>query len=342
MRRKTRSGKTMREEFIRPRKIFSQFLAITKSDISRYFRKVTKRRIKCPACLNSQTRFVFKKEGFAFESCTKCKTLFVNPRATIDSFYSFYERGRSVKFLADVAFKKTLRARQHWVNKPRIELVNELISTYYRQRSNITLVDIGAGNGMFCKDVIESCPKKLRVIAVEPSPPAQQNCHNNGLLVINKPFEAVTEKDLPRDGRRIFTCFELMEHLPDPNTFFAACRKLLSKNDLFVFTTLNGLGFDIQLLWDKHRCVCPPHHLNFFNPGAVRILLRRHRFKVIKLYTPGRLDVDIVQNDIQKLLGQRFWRHFFSNLDLEGCQEFQHLLQKYSLSSHMVTVASRC
>ena len=181
----------MREELIRPRKMFAKFLNITKKDVVRYFNHVPRRRIKCPACLSANTKLMFKKEGFNFDSCTNCRTLFVNPRPDVKAFDRFYQSGLSVRFLADVAYKKTLNARRRWVTQPKIELVNGLISSYYREDSRVTLIDIGAGNGTFCKDLYRSTTKKLHVMAVEPSPPAVQNCRNNGLLVINKPFEAV-------------------------------------------------------------------------------------------------------------------------------------------------------
>ena len=44
------------------------------------------------------------------------------------------------------------------------------------------------------------------------------------------------------------TCFELFEHLYDPKYFLKKIYKLLNKNGIFYFTTLNGMGFDIQML----------------------------------------------------------------------------------------------
>ena len=60
-------------------------------------------------------------------------------------------------------------------------------------------------------------------------------------------------------------------------------------------TTLNGRGFDILLLWNKSKSIAPPLHLNFFNPGSIRILLEKIGFQILEISTPGKLDWDIVE-----------------------------------------------
>ena len=38
-----------------------------------------------------------------------------------------------------------------------------------------------------------------------------------------------------------------------------------NSGDSFIFTTLSGMGADIQTLWEDSKAVSPPMHLNFIN-----------------------------------------------------------------------------
>ena len=83
------------------------------------------------------------------------------------------------------------------------------------------------------------------------------------LAVIEKFLEQVSLVDLP-DGPKAFVSFELFEHLHSPTAFLEHLEGLMTGGDLFFFTTLSGVGVDIQALWADSKSISPPHHLNFF------------------------------------------------------------------------------
>ena len=61
----------------------------------------------------------------------------------------------------------------------------------------------------------------------------------------------------------------------------------MQKNDMFIFTTLFGTGLDIQVLWEHSPSVSPPpHHLNFFNPSSIKIILEKTGFECVDKKTP--------------------------------------------------------
>ena len=45
----------------------------------------------------------------------------------------------------------------------------------------------------------------------------------------------------------------------------------------------------------------------FLNPRSVEILLKEIGFKVIEISTPGKLDIDIMNNNIDKIKA-KFWK----------------------------------
>jgi hypothetical protein len=112
----------------------------------------------------------------------------------------------------------------------------------------------------------------------------------------------------------------------------------MKKGDLFIFTTLSSIGVDIRALWEKSKSVSPPHHLNFLNPNSMKILLERTGFKFLEATTPGKLDIDIMDNN-RSDLHDRFWEAFSSLATPEDKSKMQKLISELGFSSHMMIVA---
>jgi hypothetical protein len=117
-------------------------------------------------------------------------------------------------------------------------------------------------------------------------------------------------------------------------------RKLMNKEDLFIFTTLSSTGVDILTLWNNSRSVNPPHHINFFNPRSIAIFLKKHKFEIVDISTPGKLDIDILEND-KSLIRDRFWKTFFMSANEADKVKMQNLISDLNFSSHMMVICKR-
>lgn len=330
----------IKEKNIRPQKLYGEFLKLAKNDCYKFFGNARLKRIACPACLNNKTSIAFNKYMFTYEVCNGCKTLFVNPRAQTSLFDKYYREGESIKSLAKL-YKETNAERKKFVYENQISLIKNKINNLYKNNKPLSLIDIGAGYGTFCSEFARRCDRKLYTCAIEPSPTMAQACRGKGIPTINKPLELVGKSDIKTDYKKIFTCFELVAHLADPGGFFLSLNKIMDKKEIFIFTMINGLGFDIQLLWECSQSVHPPHHLNFFNPRSIKFVLKRYGFRELEVTTPGRLDIDIVLNCFDGVKEKRFWSYFFNGLGKAGRGELQRLIREKNLSSHMVVVAQK-
>ncbi|MBK7564332.1 MAG: hypothetical protein IPI21_08575 [Propionivibrio sp.] len=58
----------MREEEIRPRSVFEEYLRLAALDADVYFGNSEKQAVLCPACA-TQGNFAFRKHGFSYEEC---------------------------------------------------------------------------------------------------------------------------------------------------------------------------------------------------------------------------------------------------------------------------------
>ena len=323
----------MQEKEIRPKKIFNRFLNLAERDVKKFFNGKRKK-IKCVAC-NENGKFSFKKNGFVYCLCSYCKTLYVSPRPNEIAFSNYYTKSSSIKFLANILYKKTQKLRRRKIWKPKAKIIAEKLKKY--KIKNFRYIDVGGGYGTFAEEISKYTKKKI--IVIEPSPFMAEECRKKKLNVIQKFLENVKKEDLPKN-KRCFTSFELLEHLHNPSKFVKNLSKLMNKKDIFVFTTLSSTGLDISTLWERSRSINPPHHINFFNPKSIKFFLKRFGLKIINISTPGKIDIDIMENDIN-FISDRFWKNFLNNATKYEKLKMQELISKSNLSSHMMVICKK-
>lgn len=324
----------MKEEEIRPQKIFDEYLRLAKQDTDIYFGEVEKVSGTCPAC-ETVGEPAFVKYGFTYETCPNCLSLFVNPRPVVEAFAKYYTESPSSKYWASTFYKETAAARREKLWKPKVRLIRETLENYVA--AHHTLIDIGGGFGLFAEEFRSLCGQAP--IVIEPGPDLAAACREKSLSVIEKFLEEVVATDLP-EGPKAFVSFELFEHLHDPATFLRQLNGLMASGDLFIFTTLSGNGVDIQALWEDSKTVTPPHHLNFLNPQSVGLLLTRLGFENLAVTTPGKLDIDILANN-RAAIKDRFWRTFVASATEFEKAAWQEMIAATGWSSHMMVVCRK-
>lgn len=320
----------MKEEDIRPQKVFDEYLRLAALDADKYFSKSPRQPVLCPAC-GTQGVYSFSKHGFSYEECPVCQTLFVSPRPPAQDFFRYYQGSDSAKFFATTFYRETAEARREKLWRPKAAMIRETLQKYGAHQHS--LIDIGGGYGILAEEYERLTGKKVTVI--EPGSELAQICRQKGLLVIESFLENVAMGQLPA-GPKVFVSFELFEHLHDSEMFLRHLYTLMRPGDVFLFTTLSGLGLDIQVLWDESKSISL-QHLNFFNPKSVRLLIERIGLRVLKVNTPGRLDIDILNNN-RNQIKDRFWRNVVADASPEEMQDWQDFIAGHDRSSHMHVV----
>lgn len=324
----------MKEEDIRPKAMFDEYLALAAKDAEAFFGSGDRVHIDCPAC-GAAGVAAFVKSGFAYDECPECLTLYVNPRPRPEAFSTYYREAPSTRFWATTFYRETAEARREKLWKPKAQRILETMQAHLPDPDQATVIDIGGGYGIFAEEIARLT--KRAPIVIEPGPALAQVCRDKGLHVIEAFLEDVSPDDLP-PGPRVFVSFELFEHLQNPADFVTSLQRKMEPGDLFIFTTLSGVGADIQALWEASKSVSPPHHLNFFNPKSATLFLEALGLDVLAATTPGQLDVDIMCNSADQLK-DRFWRTMATYLSDEDRARMQRNLAELGLSSHMMIVA---
>ena len=278
---------------------------------------------------------LFKKKNFTYFQCLHTKTIFANPRLKPQLLERFYSDTESSRYWLNNFFLPKLNVRINKIIRPNVNFFSSNFKKYNKKK----ILDIGAGLGIFLLELKKKWPK-ANLFAVEPSKLMANRCRSNNIRV----FESTLERtNFKKEKFGVITCFEIFEHLYDPKFFLKKIYKLLKKNGIFYFTTLNGMGFDIQILGKNSHQIYPPHHINFFNPTSLEILLKKIGFKILLIDTPGKLDLSIVENNLSLLRGSKknFFSHFIKNSSKRYKETFQKYLRTNKLSSHMRVIVKK-
>ena len=326
----------MKESEIRNNKVLKNYQKLVDQDVKKFFSKkknFQKVDYKSWGCIN--VKKIFEKKNFSYFQCMITKTIFANPRPKQELLDKFYSNSKSSKYWLKNFFLPKLEARTNKVVIPNVKYFSKNFEKYNKKK----ILDIGAGLGIFLTELKKKWPK-AKYYALEPSKSMAQYCRSKNISV----FENTVEKIDPTKNKfDAVTCFELFEHLHDPKYFLKKIYKLLNKNGILYFTTLNGMGFDIQMLGKNSNSIYPPYHINFFNPKSVELLLKKVGFKILSIETPGKLDLSIVENNFDLLKGskKRFMSNILKNTSKKYKENFQRYLQQQKLSSHMRVVVKK-
>jgi SAM-dependent methyltransferase len=326
----------LKEEDIRKRDVLNRYLELVGEDCEIFFReRAGYAKSACPACASESATPQFEKNGFGYAQCRQCRTLFVRNRPPYDKLVDFYTVSKSTAYWIRDFFLPMAEARRQAIFRPRADY----IASRFGADPGWLIGDIGAGFGLFLEEMRAFWPR-CRYVAIEPSPEQAGICSKAGLTAECSTIEALRGYEARFD---LLTAYELLEHLSDLSQFTEAVFRLLKPGGWFFMTTLNGEGFDIQVLWEKAKAVTPPHHLNFLNPESLGQMLVRAGFEVADLETPGKLDWDIVEGMIrhEEAHPGRFWTLLAQQGTAEGKREFQEWLSRNRLSSHMRVLARK-
>jgi len=326
----------VKEEDIRKREVFNKYLELVRLDAEKLFPdKSTFLEVPCPGCGASAGEPVIVKNGFAYCQCPHCDTLFVNPRPPFEGLRKFYAESPSTKYWVNEFFKPVAEVRREKIFRPRAEYI---VSRFPELHGGL-IGDIGAGFGIFLEEMRTLWPESS-LVAIEPSHEMAEICRKKKIEVIEKPLEEIDDFGTKFD---LLTTFELFEHLHQPRMFLEKVHGLLNPRGFFFLTTLNGLGFDIQILWKDSKSLSPPHHLNFFNPRSLSKFLESVGFKVVECSTPGQLDWDIVESAFvsEGIEIGHLWRTFSRYGSVQAKERLQQWIQEANFSSHMRIVAQK-
>lgn len=204
------------------------------------------------------------KDGYNLLPCASCGTVTADPFPTAEELTAFYQSYRGSKMYKPKEQKKIRRAKRR---------IARLLSLTPGRR----FLDVGCNMGYAVKAASDL---KLDARGID----IDTDTLNKARETYGDLFECISVQDYAAKGQKadIIHTSEVIEHVPDPDSFAAALHAILTDDGVLYLTTPDSGHWRVPrdfLSWDA---VKPPFHITYFTRKGIRALLERHGFEIVK------------------------------------------------------------
>ncbi len=317
---------------IKPKELLDQYKQLIEQDVQeRLVRPGRLIHYPCPGCRSEVGTLAFEKFGLKYIECSKCHTVYVNPRPVEEDIVELYRNSRSALLWREQILPKTSEARRDKLMRPQARWVLDAVDRYYSSAKKGIM--LGYHNALFAEELVQQAEARFLIQVTNPI--ADVEFARVSLPQVE--VHPMSIQDLEALGQVDFLlAFDILDRCTDPEGLFAATERILSSGGLVLASTTLISGFDHQVLWDRSGSIYPPDRLNLLSVEGLTALFERHGFEALEFSTPGRFDVEIVQRAIEEKPDEdwpRFIKYLVENRDQEALNAFQEYLQAYRLSS---------
>lgn len=234
--------------------------------------------VVCPLCEISPEPFAVDYQGFSLCRCGGCGLEFVSPRLSFEE-------------LADKVYSDNYFPKRDGENRPSDETIHYIqrqLSDFSRLlggRKNV--LDIGCGNGAFL-DFAREAGWRIAGADIKLSPDAH---------ALSCPLweGRLQEIDFGDNRFDLIRLNHVLEHTQDPLQELRICRELLEPEGILYLSVPNITGISprlkslqsrLRLKSHRWRHYAAMHHLFFFSPETLQLLVERAGFRVLDWNTP--------------------------------------------------------
>jgi SAM-dependent methyltransferase len=203
------------------------------------------------------------KNGYALLTCGACGTVTVDPFPTVEELIAFYQSYEGTADYLSKKDRKIHRARRR---------IRRLLK-YTRGKK---FLDIGSNYGFSVKAALElgldAHGIDIDRVRVEDSK-----------KMFGPHFTACAVQDYTGGADMIYTS-EVIEHVPDPDSFVAAIARILNPGGALYLTTPDGGHWRIPKDFTRWDACMPPEHIIYFTRKGLTQLLEKHGLAVEKVF----------------------------------------------------------
>lgn len=205
-------------------------------------------------------------------------------QAELDAYYGkkFYDH-KKVDY-----FELQSRDQEWWcqVFDERYDLLENKLPADRRR-----ILDFGSGPGFFLKRGLE---RGWRGIGVEPSPKAAEYARSIGVETHVGFLDDAFASKFAASFDVVYSN-GVLEHVQDAPAVLRACHRLLAPGGLLFLCVANDFNPIQMVLWKdmgfEPWWVCPPEHLNYFQPDSLEALARACGFEAVE--STGTFPIDL-------------------------------------------------
>jgi 2-polyprenyl-3-methyl-5-hydroxy-6-metoxy-1,4-benzoquinol methylase len=234
----------------------------------------------CPVCGSSDIKNVLlakdhtvSRETFPIAECKFCTLRFTQDVPDSHSISKYY---KSEDYISHTNTSKGIINRMYkFVRKQTMKKKRRLVEKI-TGISNGQILDMGSGVGSFVNEMKQ---KGWKATGLEPDKEARD---------ISKKLYQLELKDISEFYQFIpasfdaITLWHVLEHVHDLDDCLQQLRILLKENGKLFIAVPNYTSTDAAIYKEYWAAYDVPRHLYHFSPGAMQVLMERHKFKILK------------------------------------------------------------
>lgn len=236
----------------------------------------------CPVCSSTIKTWRVKCVGndkYNLDLCGSCGYSFVNPRPSLQFLMNYYASFVHDHFDTGTEAPDLASVLAHEQNEPNSAIdAKRLIKTIKSLVTNGTsnrFLDVGCGFGFFSRAALDV---GFDVVALELAENKREVAKEmTGLSPVASSFE---EFECDSESLGVVIMSQVLEHALDVNLWIKKSRDFLVNDGILAIALPNYGSIFRMIMQENEPFICPPAHLNFFNPKSLSRLLENHGFKV--------------------------------------------------------------
>ena len=238
----------------------------------------------CPGCDGSFATQFCEKDGFTFQRCSACLSIFMNPGPNQSDVDEFYRQSANYKFWAEKIYPETREHRIETLHRKRAVALSS-----WSKKMGLApkkYLEFGAGTGDTARVFVDTLNTDVEAFAVEPNPDMQEALRRNGI----SPLDAL-------DGRGDFdivAAWEVREHFLSPRQLLIAAHHALRAGGLMMLSTPNAASLEVLALGSQSSTI-DVEHISLLTPAAILLMSRSVGFEVLSIDINGELDHELLE-----------------------------------------------
>lgn len=238
-----------------------------------------------PTCINCQSKELTLKlvvNDYKIFKCKNCCLVKVYPNPTNEVLQKLYrgidQNAAKGAVLREIrTFKEQPRHVIRNLKKMRIDPVIK----YFPELNTSSLIcDVGCGSGVYLA--------ALQKIGFSNLYGIEFNLDSVKLINQEFKFKKVIQGEIKKSAEipkvNLITAYDVLEHVPDPNSVFKEIYDMLMDNQGYIHIRVpNYRSLWAKMFRKKWLWMIPPYHLNYFDHRSLKDMAKRNGFHIIKI-----------------------------------------------------------
>ncbi len=197
--------------------------------------------------------------------CLRCGLIFSNPILTDTNIKSLYQKSDFT-----YKFESEYLKKSYWYYLKRIASKN---------KSNLNYLDVGCGNGFMLEEAYLNGINN--VWGIEPGRPSVLKAKD----IIRKKIKIGVLKEglFPNNSFDMISCFQTLDHIPNPNAFLKIVYSLLKKKGKIIFIVHNTDGLSVKLFGERSP-IFDIEHIYLFNKATLKNIFKQNGYNFIEVF----------------------------------------------------------